>query len=149
MPAGLVSPIADYYVGQRRFLSTEGQTDSNPILVTRGLQQGCPFSVILVNAVAQVWVAAVRKQVPDITTRSYLDDRTTWTRVGGQAAAQRLVDVVEAGSVVDLHVGMLVHPGKRASFGTSAPVRQRLSRFAAILGTPCSSFELLAWPTTG
>ena len=101
------------------------QTDSNPILHTRGLQQGCPFSVILVNAVAQVWVAAVKKQLPDITTRSYLDDRTTWTRVGGQAAAQRLVDVVEAGFVgfvVDLHFGMWVHVGKRASFGTSAPV---------------------------
>ena len=88
-------------------------------------------------------MTAVKKQVPDITTRSHLDDRTTWTRVGGQAAPQRLVDVVEAGSVVDLHFGMLVHPGKRASFGTSVSVRQRLSRFAAILGTPCSSFKLL------
>ena len=40
MPAGLLSLLADYYVGQRRFLSIEGRTDSNPILVTRGLQQG-------------------------------------------------------------------------------------------------------------
>ena len=143
MPAALVSLIADYYVEQRRFLSLEGQADFNPIMVTRGLQQGCPYSVILVNAVAQVWVAAVKQQVPDVTIRCYLDDRTTWTRKGGQEAAQSLVRAVEAGSVVDLHFDMMVHPGKRACFGTSARVREHLSRFAASLGSPCSSFKLL------
>ena len=138
MPAALVPLIADYYVEQRRFLFLEGQAD-----FTRGLQQGCPYSVILVNAVAQVWVAAVKQQVPDVTTRCYLDDRTTWTRNGGQEAAQSLVRAVEAGSVVDLHFGMTVHPDKRACFGTSARVRKHLSRFAASLGSPCSSFKLL------
>ena len=54
-----------------------------------------------------------------------------------------LVAAVEAGAPVDQHFGMVVHPGKIASFGTSARVRRRLAVHSALLGHPCTSFKLL------
>ena len=41
------------------------------------------------------------------------------------------------------HFGMVVHPGKIASFGTSARVRRRLEVHRELLGMPCTSFKLL------
>ena len=143
MPPELVGLIADYYQGQRRFLAVSGQADPCPIVVSRGLQQGCPFSVILVNAVNAVWIAAAQRAAPGVSLRIFLDDRTLWTLTPGEAGVDSLVAAVEAGAPVDQHFGMVVHPGKIASFGSSARVRRRLAVHSALLGQPCTYFKLL------
>ena len=135
--------IADYYDGQRRFLAAAGQADPNPIVISRGLQQGCPFSVVLVNAISAVRIAAAQRAAPSISLRVFLDDRTLWTLAPGEAGVSSLVAAVEAGRPVDDHFGMVVHPGKIASFGTSARVRRRLEVHRELLGMPCTSFKLL------
>ena len=138
----LVELIADYYVDQRRFLAVANQADPCPIVINRGLQQGCPFSVVLVNAISAVWLAAAQRAAPGISMRVFLDDRTLWT-LNGEAGVSSLVAAVEAGRHVDNHFGMVVHPGKIASFGTCARVRRRLEIHSELLGQPCTSFKLL------
>ena len=143
MPASLVALIADYYKEQRRFLVINGQADRRPIHVACGLQQGCPFSVLLVNAVAQVWVAAVTQQVEQVVIRIFLDDRTVWTKLRGQAAVDRLLTVVAAGAPVDDHFGMQVHPGKKVSFASTNAGRHCLGAHAEQLGAAATTFKLL------
>ena len=142
MPRDLVELIADYYVDQRRFLAVANQADPCPIVINRGLQQGYPFSVVLVNAISAVWIAAAQRAAPGISMRVFLDDRTLWT-LNGEAGVSSLVAEVEAGRHVDNHFGMVVHPGKIASFGTCARVRRRLEIHSELLGQPCTSFKLL------
>eukprot|EP00973_Karenia_brevis_P069640 9683239-Karenia_brevis.AAC.1 len=43
-------------------------------VAANGILQGCPLSVILVNAVMSVWSKAVEMEIPSTHAESYADD---------------------------------------------------------------------------
>eukprot|EP00973_Karenia_brevis_P063882 8880516-Karenia_brevis.AAC.1 len=72
---------------QKRFRC--GQSYGKPFHAVNGILQGCPLSVLLVNAVMTVWVNAVRQEVQRSEPQAYADDTSAivLTRRGVQLVA--------------------------------------------------------------
>ena len=72
-PARLIRPIEAMY-GRllRRFKFAGGVGEE--FLATNGILQGCPISVILLNALISVWAHAIEAEVPDAEPDAFADD---------------------------------------------------------------------------
>ena len=62
--------------------------------VTNGILQGCPLSVILINALLFVMLAKIETEVPDAFTLSFADDANLCSRLS-EDAVQRALTFVE------------------------------------------------------
>ena len=106
--------------------------------------QGCPFSPLLVNSMMAAWSLHVRRRVPDIRMRIFLDDRTLYTK--GTRAVTRLVEAATAGQEADAAMGFSLHPDKLASFGCHVQQREALLEYADLLGVPQTDLPLAGRP---
>ncbi|KAJ9440259.1 hypothetical protein DIPPA_05535 [Diplonema papillatum] len=88
-----MTPLRGIYgVLVRRFKLPLGVGDE--FEVTNGILQGCPISVILINALLSIPMKAVKAEAPGLLTESYADDANLMTRIS-EAALQKGVDVVD------------------------------------------------------
>ena len=51
-----------------------------------GILQGCPLSMVAMNAVVHIWLSAINEQCPTCRPRSYVDD-VSITAISGEKAA--------------------------------------------------------------
>ena len=135
-PSWLVDLLADFYRDQ-----DAGVFAPRPVQAGCSLLQGCPFSPLLVNSMMAAWSLHVRRRVPDIRMRIFLDDRTLYTK--GTRAVTRLVEAATAGQEADAAMGFSLHPDKLASFGCHVQQREALLEYADLLGVPQTDFLLL------
>ncbi|KAJ9458219.1 hypothetical protein DIPPA_06750 [Diplonema papillatum] len=82
--------------------------------VTNGILQGCPVSVILINALLSVVMKAVKKEAEGVSPKSYADDATLLSRLS-EAALQKGVDVVDEFCTL---TGMELNLQKTVAFST-------------------------------
>jgi ribonuclease HI len=89
---------------------------------TNGILQGCPLSVILLNALVAVWAKAVREEVPDAIADAYVDD--TGAVATRPKHLQKVLDIT--GEFATL-TGQTLNTKKCKSFATTTASMHRLS----------------------
>ncbi|CAE7317126.1 unnamed protein product [Symbiodinium sp. CCMP2592] len=140
-PARLVTLLRAFYAGQSRWLAVQGHFAAEPITPTRGILQGCPASVGLLNSLMLLWVRHLRAAAPTISRSVFLDDRALWGT--GHRAATDLCTALQAAAEVDKALALSTHPDKLASWATRAPARRVLESEPVLCGPVVSSFKLL------
>eukprot|EP00973_Karenia_brevis_P069344 9641906-Karenia_brevis.AAC.1 len=75
----VLRPLSKMYGSLRRHLRC-GDGIGRNFSATNGILQGCPVSVIMLNAIMMVWAKAVESEVPHTETRTYADDLQAVTR---------------------------------------------------------------------
>ena len=73
LPAGFCACLKNFYGNLVRFFKF-GKGFGSALRADRGLVQGCPLSVVLVNMLVMVLFRAVDVTCPSATTRAYADD---------------------------------------------------------------------------
>ena len=90
---------------------------------TNGILQGCPMSVILLNAFVQVWVNLILQRVPEASPRAYADDLAATA-----PNARSLQRVLTWTSRFARATGMLISVKKSWVWGSSPSCRLQLGR---------------------
>ena len=140
-PRQVLSLVSDFYTDQQRWFSWLGIYHPQPITIRRGLLQGCPGSVALLNGIMTVWVRYVQQQSPTAQLGVYLDDRTVWgCGLGGKTA---VLEAMQAGQHVDLVFHLVLHPDKLQSFANRQPLLDQLAEHRDLLGCAVTRFLLL------
>ena len=73
MPAGVHSALAGMYRSLRRRFRLSGHVGPS-FASTNGIIQGCPLSVLLLNALMNVWASAIRSRAPSVKPAVFADD---------------------------------------------------------------------------
>ena len=69
----ILRPLRRMYKNlRRRFRCANGL--GKEFAATNGILQGCPLSIIMLNALVSVWARAVRAEVPGCEPQAYVDD---------------------------------------------------------------------------
>ena len=97
---------------RRRFRFLGGVSDE--FTVTNGVLQGCPLSVMLLNALLSVWCVAVATEIPVTKPFAYADDTTVVAEV--HSAVQRATDLT---AIFAELTGQILSPSKSFFFATS------------------------------
>eukprot|EP00973_Karenia_brevis_P013336 1810849-Karenia_brevis.AAC.1 len=79
LPARLLSPLRSMYLRLKRRFRFAGGVGPD-FVATNGIPQGCPLSVILLNALMSIWAKAVEAEVPTAECEEYADDTQTLVR---------------------------------------------------------------------
>ena len=140
-PSKLVSLLRCFYADQRRWLAVRGHFAAAPVVPSRGILQGCPASVGLLNALMLLWARSVKMATPSIRQSIFLDDRALWAT--GRTGPDTLRDALRTAAATDRAIGLSVHPDKLACWATRAAARRTLSAEADLFGPLVSSFKLL------
>eukprot|EP00660_Eupelagonema_oceanica_P019763 gene19763-biopygen20777 len=69
------APLRAMYKGLRRRFRITGTAVGQEFSATNGILQGCPVSVICLNALIAVWAKAVEAEAPRVNTLAYADDK--------------------------------------------------------------------------
>ena len=69
----ILLPIRAMYATLRRRFIYAGSVGSE-FKATNGILQGCPLSVVLLNALIAVWAKAVNEEIPGAVADAYVDD---------------------------------------------------------------------------
>eukprot|EP00973_Karenia_brevis_P094598 12423279-Karenia_brevis.AAC.1 len=69
----VLHPLMSMYAGLRFRFKVAGSYGKQ-FETTNGILQGCPLSVILVNAVMMTWARAVQREVPGSLPKAFADD---------------------------------------------------------------------------
>ena len=56
-----------------------GAAVSQPVTVSNGTPQGCPLSILFVNALMSIWADLLRQRVPELRAGAFIDDRSLRT----------------------------------------------------------------------
>lgn len=111
----ILRPIIGAYTSmERRFKLPLGVGET--FKTTNGILQGCPLSVIMINALLSIWTAAIEDKVPDAFTVSYADDAYILSRIS-EEALQKGLDLTETFCAL---TGMALNLKKTFAFGTHA-----------------------------
>eukprot|EP00973_Karenia_brevis_P085195 11825339-Karenia_brevis.AAC.1 len=78
-PERLLRPLRSMYTRLRRRFCFAGGIGEEWI-ASNGILQGCPLSVILLNALVSVWAKAVEQEVSTAQCEAYADDTQALTR---------------------------------------------------------------------
>eukprot|EP00973_Karenia_brevis_P041445 5734285-Karenia_brevis.AAC.1 len=73
LPEEVLRPTQTMYTTLQRRLKC-GQNVGAPFIATNGILQGCPLSVILLNALVSVWLEAVSAEVSKAIPQAFADD---------------------------------------------------------------------------
>ena len=77
--------LSGYYGGlSQRFRM--GKSVGKEFCTTNGILQGCPLSIILLNALVSVWCRAVKEETPQVAVHAFVDD------TGAEADKPRLLN---------------------------------------------------------
>jgi len=108
----------------RRFKLGKHLDQSQPIY--GGILQGCPLSMISMNAVINIWLHAVNSQVPQSLPRAYVDDvSVTVTGSNDEITREAVQSVLEVSSNFIAAIGGMMNHSKSFSFGSQC-VKGRL-----------------------
>ena len=69
----VLKPLQKMYSRLRRRFRVAGSVGKE-FLATNGVLQGCPLSILLLNALVSVWAHAVQAEVPGASPQVYVDD---------------------------------------------------------------------------
>eukprot|EP00660_Eupelagonema_oceanica_P000665 gene665-biopygen12615 len=69
------APLRAMYNGLRRRFRITGTAVGREFAATNGILQGCPVSVICLNALIAVWAKTVEAEAPEVKTAAYADDK--------------------------------------------------------------------------
>ena len=140
-PRSLVRLLRYFYSHQCRWVVYRGHASTEPILPRRGLLQGCPASMALLNGLMLLWCRYVRLSHPGAQLATFVDDRTVWHT--GRNAASDLLDTLGAAAEADRALALQVHPDKRACWATRPQHRAHLAHHEPMCGPVCDTFKLL------
>ena len=93
LPPRLTKPLEAMYSRLLRRFKVAGGV-GEIFLATNGILQGCPLSVVLLNALVSVWVRAVEIEVPQASPDAFADD--TGALGPDLATIQAVADVTAA-----------------------------------------------------
>ena len=132
-PAPLVSLLRAFYEGQQRWVAVRGHFASSCVAPTRGLLQGCPASVGLLNGLMLLWVRSIRATSPTVSMSVFLDDRALWST--GRGAPDHLCTALQTAAAVDQALALQVHtdklPGRRIRHHTAVRRYKHNRRYTA------------------
>ena len=133
-----------YALLRRRFKTPLGVGES--FEVTNGILQGCPISVILINALLCVILGCVEESVDGIDTSSYADDANIIS-VTSEADIQRAMDLI--GRFCDL-TGMKLNIRKTVLLGVRKGCRNDRARdpYVGSVTTTDDDGDVVTFPTT-
>ena len=140
-PAKLVALLRCFYSEQKRWLAVRGHFAQECVVPTRGILQGCPASVGLLNGLMLLWTRHLHASVPSVSRSIYLDDRVMFAT--GRNAASDVCAALRAAAVADKAICLTVHPDKLACWATRAPARRVLAADPELCGPLVTSFRLL------
>ncbi|OLP85407.1 LINE-1 retrotransposable element ORF2 protein [Symbiodinium microadriaticum] len=140
-PAKLVALLRCFYSDQKRWLAVRGHFARECIVPTRGILQGCPASVGLLNGLMLLWTRHLHAAVPSVSRSIYLDDRVMFAV--GRTAAADVYAALRAAAIADRAICLTVHPDKLACWATRAPARHILAADPELCGPLVTSFRLL------
>ncbi|KAJ9438362.1 Retrovirus-related Pol polyprotein from type-2 retrotransposable element R2DM [Diplonema papillatum] len=122
LDARILRPLRAMYRGmKRRFKLPLGV--GSEFEVTNGILQGCPLSVILINALLSVVLRAVSVRVPEVSSESLADDATLLAPA--EAELQQAVDIVARFCAL---TGMCLNMSKTVAMGIRAGSTQQRRR---------------------
>ncbi|KAJ9463405.1 Retrovirus-related Pol polyprotein from type-1 retrotransposable element R2, partial [Diplonema papillatum] len=122
LDARILRPLRAMYRGmKRRFKLPLGV--GSEFEVTNGILQGCPLSVILINALLSVVLRAVSVRVPEVSSESLADDATLLAPA--EAELQQAVDIVARFCAL---TGMRLNMSKTVAMGIRAGSTQQRRR---------------------
>ncbi|KAJ9463785.1 Retrovirus-related Pol polyprotein from type-2 retrotransposable element R2DM [Diplonema papillatum] len=122
LDARILRPLRAMYRGmKRRFKLPLGV--GSEFEVTNGILQGCPLSVILINALLSIVLRAVSARVPEVSSESLADDATLFA--AAEAELQRAVDIVARFCAL---TGMRLNMAKTLAMGIHAGSTQQRRR---------------------
>eukprot|EP00663_Eupelagonemidae_sp_cell21sb_P003986 gene3986-4954_t len=112
MEERILAPLRTMYNRLRRRFRVAGGLGEE-FQATNGILQGCPLSVVALNALVAVWAKAVADRVPGVQACAYADDT--------YALSDKWEDVPKAHGVTEEFVqltGQVPHPKKSKTFST-------------------------------
>ncbi|KAJ9454695.1 Retrovirus-related Pol polyprotein from type-1 retrotransposable element R2 [Diplonema papillatum] len=122
LDARILRPLRAMYRGmKRRFKLPLGV--GSEFEVTNGILQGCPLSVILINALLSIVLRAVSARVPEVSSESLADDATLFA--AAEAELQQAVDIVARFCAL---TGMRLNMAKTLAMGIHAGSTQQRRR---------------------
>ena len=74
----VINPLQYMYMNLRRYFKIRGYL-GHPFTATNGIMQGCPLSVLLLNALVAVLSRVLYDALPDMVNQSFVDDITLLT----------------------------------------------------------------------
>ena len=77
-PQGALQCVEKFYANRQNHFTKGKLVSEEPATAATGLVQGCPFSVVSLNALMSVWAWTLSAEVPDLQFGCFLDDRTMW-----------------------------------------------------------------------
>ncbi|CAE8729391.1 unnamed protein product, partial [Polarella glacialis] len=108
----LKRPLDSMYSHLRRRFRIGGAVGQEFVSIN-GILQGCPLSVVLLNALVSVWCHAVNNEVPDAIVDAFADD--TGASVDSWKSLQQVVGITE--SFADL-TGQVLNAKKSVCYST-------------------------------
>eukprot|EP00973_Karenia_brevis_P037697 5201716-Karenia_brevis.AAC.1 len=109
------------YAGLRRRFRVAGGV-TKEFVSSNGILQGCPISVIFLNALMSVWSQAVEKEVVSSSAESYADD--TQALVNSRSAVTKVATLTDEFAN---HSGQTLNAAKSFAFTTVAGRRRSVS----------------------
>eukprot|EP00660_Eupelagonema_oceanica_P019190 gene19190-biopygen18435 len=121
----LTAPLRAMYRGLRRRFRVTGTAVGEEFSATNGILQGCPISVVCLNALIAVWAKAVEEEAPGVHTTAFADDKWMLSASKGRGAVtqalQKGADV--SGEFAEL-TGERHNVKKTFAFGTTPDARK-------------------------
>ena len=119
----VLRPLGAMYSSLRRRLLFAGSAGEE-FVATNGILQGCPLSLVLLNALLAVWARCLEEEVPEAKTDAYVDD------TGATAARPKtLQQVLEITGEFASVTGQTLNLRKSCTYATSTarmrPLRLR------------------------
>jgi ribonuclease HI len=130
-------PLRTMYANLRRRFRL-GSAVGSEFVSTNGILQGCPLSVVLLNALVSVWCKAVEVEVPQATPEAFADDTG--------ATAKKIRHIQSVGKIAEefaAATGQELNETKSCWFHTSA----RKMRNLTLKGKPVPRAKV--WKSVG
>ncbi|CAE8600524.1 unnamed protein product, partial [Polarella glacialis] len=114
MDSRICAPVRTMYSNLRRRFRINGSV-GDEFRTTNGILQGCPLSVLFLNALVAIWCKAIDKEVPLASPSAFADD--TGVTASSRKEVQQAVSITEEFAEL---TGQQLNQKKSVSFSTSA-----------------------------
>lgn len=95
LPPGLANYIHELYSKLAKFTVYQGWSKKNYITTCNGMLQGCSLSILAMNLHQLVWTILLRN-LPDVFSRSYIDDSYLWVKLNKFEQLDTAVQITRA-----------------------------------------------------
>ena len=133
LPEEVCSLINQFYEHSRTWFSCQGDVSDDPVLRTCSLLQGCPWSVLAVNAIMTAFCHYVEGQEPDVQWGCFIDDRLTW--VSNSTPAESLHRAIKDAQYFDNKCHFVWNSDKGATFSVRNKDEAKLTDTAELIGS--------------